>query len=524
MLAAVGYASLDELTTAALPPALASTGAAPLDLPRPLSEPEALAELRRLAARNTVLTSMIGLGYYADGHPGRDPAQRAGEPGLVHGLHALPAGDLPGPAGGAAQLPDDDRRPDRAAGRGRVPAGRGDRRRGGDDAGPRGRPGRAASSWSTPTACRRPWRCWPPAPSRSASSWWSPRSTPEVVAGQPAGELFGVLLPVPGRPAARSATRGRSSTPRHAPGALATIAADLLALTLLTPPGELGADDRDRHHPAVRRPDGLRRTARRLHRGPGRPAPAAARAGWSGVSVDADGHPAYRLALQTREQHIRREKATSNICTAQVLLAVIAGMYAVYHGADGLAAIAGAGAPQGGRAGGGAACRLGLGRAGGRRSSTPSRSAGCRAARRPAWSAPGRRATTCTWPAPDTCRSPATRRPPTATCVTSRPRLAGPRRGGGHRQRPRGAPSRPAAHLRLPHPPGVPASTAARRRCSDTCAAGRLRHRPGPVDDPARLVHDEAQRGRRDGADHLAGVRRPAPLRPAGAGARATPS
>jgi glycine dehydrogenase len=154
----------------------------------------------------------------------------------------------------------------------------------------------------------------------------------------PDGEYFGVLLSYPGSSGAVRDQAGLVEA-AHAGGALVTVVADPLALTLLRPPGEFGADiavgstqrfgvplgfgGPHAGYIAVRK--GLERQL------PGR---------LVGVSVDADGAPAYRLALQTREQHIRRERATSNICTAQVLLAVMASMYAVYHGPDGLAAIA----------------------------------------------------------------------------------------------------------------------------------------------------------------------------------------
>jgi glycine dehydrogenase len=337
MLAAVGYPSLDDLTAAALPPTLAGTGASPLSLPAPLSEAQAQAELRRLAGQNTAATSMIGLGYYPTITPAvirrnvlENPAWYTAytpyQPEISQGrLEALlnfqtMVADLTGLPVAGASLLDEASAAAEAMTLARRQAGKG-------------------SIFLADAGCL-------PQTLAVLATRAEPlgielvvaRLTPELVAAQPDGELFGVLLAYP-------AASGEIADPRpviaaaSGRGAVVAVAADLLALTLLTPPGELGADVAigttqrfgvpmgfgGPHAAYIAVREGLRRQL------PGR---------LVGVSVDADGHPAYRLALQAREQHIRREKATSNICTAQVLLAVIAGMYAAYHGPDGLAAIA----------------------------------------------------------------------------------------------------------------------------------------------------------------------------------------
>lgn len=336
MLAHVGYGSLDELTAAAVPDTIKSVEA--LRLPAGRTEAAVLAELRDLADRNQVLAPMIGLGYYGTftppvilrnvmENPSWYTAYTPYQPEISQGrLEALlnfqtVVAELTGlPTSGASLLDEGTAAAEAMSLARRV--------------------GKVKQGVFLVDA-----DCFPQtvAVIRTRAE---PTGVEVVVADLTDGipdeiaerGVFGVLLQYPG---ASGAVRDLKPVIEraHELGAIVTVSADLLALTLLTSPGELGADiavgttqrfgvpmafgGPHAGYLAVRE-----KFARSL---PGR---------LVGVSVDADGNKAYRLALQTREQHIRREKATSNICTAQVLLAVMAGMYAVYHGPDGLAQIA----------------------------------------------------------------------------------------------------------------------------------------------------------------------------------------
>ncbi|MFK4688610.1 aminomethyl-transferring glycine dehydrogenase [Streptomyces pristinaespiralis] len=336
MLAHVGYGSLDELTAAAVPDVIKSAEA--LDLPDARTEADVLAELRTLADRNQVLAPMIGLGYYGTFTPPvilrnvmENPAWYTAytpyQPEISQGrLEALlnfqtVVADLTGlPTSGASLLDEGT-----AAAEAMSLARRVGKVKNGVflvDADTLPQTVAVIETRAEPTGVEV--------------------VTADLSEGIPAEiaerGVFGVLLQYPG---ASGAVRDLKPVieQAHELGAIVTVAADLLALTLLTPPGELGADIAVGTTQRFGVPMGFggphagymavrEKFARSL---PGR---------LVGVSVDADGNKAYRLALQTREQHIRREKATSNICTAQVLLAVMAGMYAVYHGPDGLRAIA----------------------------------------------------------------------------------------------------------------------------------------------------------------------------------------
>jgi glycine dehydrogenase len=332
MLEAVGAKSLSSLIGETLPASIRQ--AKPLDLGRALSETEALAHMTELATQNEVFTSLIGQGYSGTILPAviqrnilENPAWYTAytpyQPEISQGrLEALfnfqtMICDLTGLDVANASLLDEAT----AAAEAMALAER-------------------AASVTTrmffvdhevhpqTIAVLR---------TRAEPLGWT------LVIGDPLTDLdkadvFGGLLQYPGTSGVVRDLR-KAVTTLKARGALAIVAADLLALTLLASPGELGADIAIGSAQRFGVPMGYGgpHAAYMAVRGalkrslPGR---------LVGLSIDARGEPAYRLALQTREQHIRREKATSNICTAQVLLAVISAMYAVYHGPDGLTHIA----------------------------------------------------------------------------------------------------------------------------------------------------------------------------------------
>ncbi|WP_459976919.1 aminomethyl-transferring glycine dehydrogenase, partial [Mycobacterium avium] len=340
MLDVIGVGSLDELAAKAVPAGirdrLSADGIAPgLDrLPPPASETEALAELRGLAEANTVAVSMIGQGYYDTltppvllrnilENPAWYTAYTPYQPEISQGrLEALlnfqtMVADLTGLEIANASMLDEGT----AAAEAMTLMHRASR----------GKSNRLAVDVDV---------------FAQTAAIVATRARPlgiEIVTadlrdGLPDGDFFGVIAQLPGASGAITDWAALVAQ-AHERGALVALGADLLALTLITPPGEIGADVAFGTTQRFGVPMGfggphagyLAVHANHARQLPGR---------LVGVSLDADGSPAYRLALQTREQHIRRDKATSNICTAQVLLAVMAAMYASYHGAEGLTAIA----------------------------------------------------------------------------------------------------------------------------------------------------------------------------------------
>ncbi|WP_231562993.1 aminomethyl-transferring glycine dehydrogenase [Microbacterium mangrovi] len=335
MLDALGYESVDALVERAVPASIHAVPRATSTIPAAATEAEALAELRELASANRVARPMIGLGYYDTFTPSvisrnvlENPswytAYTPYQPEISQGrLEALinfqtMVTDLTGLATANASMLDEST----AVVEGMLLARRAAKSRSNvflvdADALPQTKELLAQ---------------------RAAAVGIELRETAFTLSLDADLDVFGAFVQYPGA-SGRVWDPSEVVTAVHAHNGLVVMAADLLALTLLRSPGSLGADV------AV---GTTQRFGVPLGFGGPHAGYMAVRAGLErqlpgrlvGVSQDAAGHPAYRLALQTREQHIRREKATSNICTAQVLLAVMAAMYAVYHGPDGLRRIA----------------------------------------------------------------------------------------------------------------------------------------------------------------------------------------
>ena len=335
MVAATGASSLDTLIDEAVPADIRL--ARPLDVPGPETESEFLARLRRVGAGNRSGRALIGLGYYGCVTPSvilrnvfenpgwytpYTPYQAEVAQGRLEALLNVQTmvGDLTGmPVANASLLDEATAVAEAVAMLHRVQA--------------RTRPGADRVLVSS--------ACFP-----QTIDVVRGRAEPlgiEVVVGDPASVaaedgVFAVVLQYPAEDGAVSPIAPVIAR-AHDAGALVAVATDLLALTLLTPPGEVDADvvvgssQRFGVPMGYGGPHAAFFATRRefVRQTPGR---------IIGLSVDRHGDPAYRMSLQTREQHIRRERATSNICTAQALLANLAGFYAVYHGPDGLRGIA----------------------------------------------------------------------------------------------------------------------------------------------------------------------------------------
>ena len=337
MLATLGYDSLDAFIAAVVPADIRLRG--PLKLPGAKSEQAALAELRAIAGQNQVYRSYLGLGYHDTYTPGvilrnvlespawytaYTPYQAEISQGRLEALlnFQTMVSDLTGLEIANASLLDEATAAAEAMHLTEAVSSHDGKR-----------------VYLVDAGCH-------PQTIAVVSTRAEVRGV-EVVVGDPAtfkfgGDVIGALLQYPATDGAIRDYGALCQAAHDAPppsGALVTVATDLLALTLLTPPGEWGADIAVGNSQRFGVPLGYggphaaffaTRDQYKRHL-PGR---------IIGVSKDAAGRPALRMALQTREQHIRREKATSNVCTAQVLLAVVAAMYAVYHGPAGLRRIA----------------------------------------------------------------------------------------------------------------------------------------------------------------------------------------